>query len=105
MDLLFIFTRPLNVKIFIFHIMDLIRKLSLALYDEDLHYFLPSFISYKLGDFVDIEAFSYSDYGTIIDYFKSKTIDQTIYYKIRSRQNVEYTLNYYQITDRASPQI
>eukprot|EP01084_Bolivina_argentea_P217347 369035_1 len=101
---LFIFKRPKSNNIYISY-NGYVRKLSLEQNNEDLYYFLPSFITFSIGDSVFIESFHYPERGTIIQLLKSSKIPDMIYYKIRSSKNVFYTLNYYQIMGCIAPKI
>ena len=65
-----------------------IRKLSLNIHNEDLYYFLPSFITLQIGEYINIEAFLYHDAGTIIKYCKQKNENNMIYYKISTTKCV-----------------
>ena len=100
---LVLFTRPndSNNHLYISH-NGYISKLSLDFNDEDLHYFLPLFIPLKIGDCVNIEAFSSPDYGTIVGLWRNEQKNNIIY-RIRSTENVYYIMNYYKLVNRAQP--
>merc|ERR1712130_1038533 len=79
----------------------MINKLSMV-NGEDLHYFLPLFVPLKVGDSVNIEAFSSPDNGTIVSLWRNHE-KNNIVYRIRSTENVFYIMNYYKLVNRAPP--
>lgn len=102
---LVLFTRPCSTtnicNIYVAHD-GFVSKLILEM-NEDMHYFLPSFITLSKGDSVQIQAFSSPDPGTIVEFWKPDTHSLDIKYRIRGNDNVFYVLNYYKIVNRASP--
>ena len=98
---LFIFKRPNSANIYISH-NGHIRKLSLENDDEDLYYFLPSFVALAIGDYIAVEPFFYPDSGTVVERLRR---EKTIYYKVRTPKNVYYTMTYHELTHRDAPDI